>query len=165
MQILSYFSELINHRLHQNNSQSSCSYLVHSNSAFSASENPFFHEFTNSIHPSYIPPSHYLLSHTILESEAAHVNLEDLERIQAWRQLTLLYDGWEDILRRNIYGTVGAGVGKFPIVLSLDDMTGRRGTAQAYLETIKGAMHKMGIAGGQQVLALTTDNPTVMQAF
>ena len=49
--------------------------------------------------------------------------------------------------------------------LSLDDMTGRQGTAQAYLETIKGTMHKMEIAGGQQVLALTTDNPTVMQAF
>ena len=93
------------------------------------------------------------------------MNLEDLERIQAWRQLTLLFDGWEDILRWNLYGTVGAGIRKFPIVLSLDNMTGRWGTAQGYLETIKGAMCKMGIAGGQQVLALTTDNPTVMQAF
>ena len=102
----------------------------------------------NSIHLSYIPPSCYVLSHTILESEAAQVNLEDLEYIQARRQLTLLYDGWGDILWRNIYGTVGAGVGKFPTVLSLDDMTGRQGTAQAYLETIKGAMHKMEIAGG-----------------
>ena len=96
-----------------------------------------------------------LLSHTILESEAACVNLEDLERIQAWRQLTLLFYGWEDILWRNLYGTVGAGIGKFPIMLSLDNMTGRRGTAQGYLETIKGAMHKMGITGGLGLCTVT----------
>ena len=39
------------------------------------------------------------------------------------------------------------------------------GNSTGYLETIKGAMCKMGIAGGQQVLTLTTDNPTVMHAF
>lgn len=149
----------------KNYSQTSCSYLVYSNNAFSASENPFFYKFTNFICPSYVPPSYYVLSHTILESEATQVNLEDLEHIQAWRQLTLLYDGWEDILWWNIYGTVGAGVGKFPIMLSLDDTTGKQETAQAYLKIIKSAMYKMGITGGQQVLALTTNNPAVMQAF
>ena len=44
-------------------------------------------------------------------------------------------------------------------------MMGRQGTAQGYLKTIQGAMHRMGIDGGQQVLALATDNPTMMQAF
>lgn len=100
-----------------------------------------------------------------MASEKARVHLEDLERIQEWMSLTLLYDGWEDALRRSIHGTVGAGVGKFPIVMSLDDMTGKRGTAENYLQTIKGAMRGMGIGEGRQVLALTTDNPTVMQAF
>ena len=64
-----------------------------------------------------------------------------------------------------LYGTVGAGVGKYPIVMSLDDMTGKRGMAENYLATIKGAMQGMGIEKGIQVLALTTDNPTVMQSF
>ena len=60
---------------------------------------------------------------------------------------------------------MGAGVGKFPIMLSLDDTTGKQETAQAYLKIIKSAMYKMGITGGQQVLELTTNNPAVMQAF
>lgn len=59
-----------------------------------------------------------------MESEVAHVNLEDMEHMKEARSLTLLFDGWEDVLRRSIYGTVGAGVGKFPIVMSLDDMSG-----------------------------------------
>ena len=100
-----------------------------------------------------------------MASEKARVHLEDLDRIQEWMSLTLLFDGWEDALRRSIYGTVGAGVGKYPIVMSLDDMTGKRGTAENYLATIKGAMRGMGIEKGIQVLALTTDNPTVMQSF
>ena len=100
-----------------------------------------------------------------MASEKARVHLEDLDRIQEWMSLTLLFDGWEDALRRNIYGTVGAGVGKYPIMMSLDDMTDKRGMAENYLATIKGAMQGMGIEKGIQVLALTTDNPTVMQSF
>ena len=79
--------------------------------------------------------------------------------------LTLLFDGWEDALRWNIYGTVGVGVGNYPIVMSLDDMTGKRGMAENYLATIKGVMKGMGIEKGIQALALTTDNPMVMQSF
>ena len=142
-----------------------CSFIVHSNSPFSASENLYFHEFINSICPSYMPPSHYVLSHTIMASEKAQVHLKDLDHIQEWMSLTLLFDGWEDTLRWSIYGTVGAGVGKYPIVMSLDDMTGKRGMAENYLATIKGAMRGMGIEKGIQVLALMMDNPMVMQSF
>ena len=106
-----------------------------------------------------------MLSHSILESEVARVQLEDLERLENSRNQTLLYDGWEDGLGRSIYGAVSASVGEYPIILGLDDMTGRRGTAEGYLESIKGAMRKGGIAEGKQVLALTTDNPSVMKSF
>ena len=46
-----------------------------------------------------------------------------------------------------------------------DDMTGKCRTAENYLKTIKGAMQSMGIGESHQVLALTMDNLTVMQAF
>ena len=38
--------------------------------------------------------------------------------------LTLLYDEWEDGLGKSIYGAVSASVGKYPIILGLNDMTG-----------------------------------------
>ncbi|KAG1763650.1 hypothetical protein EV702DRAFT_922308, partial [Suillus placidus] len=36
-------------------------YVVHSNSPFSVSENPYFLEFMDYIQPSYIPPTRYVL--------------------------------------------------------------------------------------------------------
>ena len=96
------------------------SYIVHSNSPFSASQNFYFREFVNYIHPSYIPPTRYVLSHSILESEVARVQLEDLERLENSRNQTLLYDGWEDGLGRSIYGAVSASVGEYLILGCLD---------------------------------------------
>lgn len=52
-----------------------------------------------------------------------------------------------------------------PTVLSLDELTGNRGTADIYLETAKGALKKMDLEDGANLIALTMDDPTVMQAF
>ena len=141
------------------------SYIVHSNSPFSASQNSYFCEFVDYICPFYIPPTCYVLSHSILESEVARVHLGDLEQLENSRNQTLLYDGWEDGLGRSIYGAVSASDGEYPIILGLDNMTGQWGTAEGYLESTKGAMQKGGIAKGKQVLALTTDNPSVIKSF
>jgi hypothetical protein len=46
-------------------------------------------------------------------------------------------------------------VGKYSTVLSLDELTGHHGSAEKNME----------IEDGQNIIALTTDNPTVMQAF
>ena len=54
--------------------------------------------------------------------------------------LTLLFDGWEDKLKRSLYGTVAAGIGEFLTVLSLKELTGLCGTADTYLEIIQKAM-------------------------
>ena len=79
--------------------------------------------------------------------------------------MTLLFDGWEDRLRRSLYGTVAAERGEPPSVLSLDELTGSRGTAEKYLETTKAALKKMDLDDGRNFVALTTNNPTVMQAY
>jgi len=100
-----------------------------------------------------------------MDAEAARVQIEEIDRLKKAKRLTLLFDGWEDKLRRSLYGTVAARVGEYPTVLSLDDLTGHRGSADKYLETAKKAMKNMEIEDGRNIIALTTDNPTVMQSF
>ena len=94
-----------------------------------------------------------------------HVQIEEIDRLKKGKCLTLLFDSWEDKLCWSLYGTVIAQVGKYPTVLSLDDHTGHCGSANKYLETAKKAMKNMEIEDGQNIIALTTDNPTVMQSF
>jgi hypothetical protein len=85
--------------------------------------------------------------------------------LKARKHLTLLFDGWEDRLQHSLYGTVAAEHGEPPSILSLDELTGSQGTAEKYHETKKAAIKKMDLDDGQNFVALTTDNLTVMQAY
>ena len=100
-----------------------------------------------------------------MDSEAARVQIEEIGRIKERKRLTLLIDGWEDRLKRSLYGSVASEVNQYPVVLSLEDMTGHRGSADKLLEASQKALKTMEIEDGQNIIALTTDNPTVMQAF
>jgi hypothetical protein len=100
-----------------------------------------------------------------MDGERARVEVEDVARLKSSKRLTLLFDGWEDKLRRSLYGTVASQINDAPVVVSLDELTGSRGTADQYLETMLGAMKVMELEDGENIIALTTDNPTVMQAF
>ena len=51
------------------------------------------------------------------------------------------------------------------MVLSLDDMTGNRGNSDNLVLVTWKAMSKMEIGDGKNVIAIMTDNPTVMQAY
>ena len=75
-----------------------------------------------------------------MDAEAAQAQVEDMTWLKACKRLTLLFDGWEDRLRHSLYGTVAAERGEPPSVLSLDELTGSRGTAEKYLETTKAAL-------------------------
>ena len=100
-----------------------------------------------------------------MDAEATRAQVEDTTQLKACKRLTLLFGGWEDKLRCSLYGTVAAELGEPPCVLSLDELTGSQGTAEKYLETMKGALKKMDLDDGKNFVALTTDNPTVMQAY
>ncbi|KAJ7226039.1 ribonuclease H-like domain-containing protein, partial [Mycena pura] len=78
---------------------------------------------------------------------------------------TLIIDGWEDELRRSLYGTAAGRVGEPTIVMGLQDATGKRGSADKLLDTAEVAMTEMGIVDAASFLALVTDNPNVMKAF
>lgn len=138
---------------------------MHANVAFRSAEDIFLLDWVNQIRPSYAVPSRYVLSHTIMDSEAARGQAEEMARLKSRKKLTLLFDGWEDKLRRSLYGTVAAELGSPPTVLSLDELTGHRGSAVQYLETLKGALKKMDISDARNIIALTTDDPTVMRAL
>ncbi|KAF8517692.1 hypothetical protein BU17DRAFT_30782, partial [Hysterangium stoloniferum] len=97
--------------------------------------------------------------------EAARVELEEIEYMRNRKMLTLLIDGWEDILKQSLYGCVGAKVGQYPSVLSLTNMTGTWGTADNIMAAAQGAMKTMQLEDGRNFIAVTTDNPSVMQAF
>ena len=121
------------------------------------------HEFLNAIYlPN--PPSRWVLSQTLLDVEAACVQIETMERLQTCQSLTLLIDSWEDLLRRSLYGIVAAGVSEYPIILSLEDMSGQRGSAEKLFQLADRSLQKMEI-NPRQVLGVTTDDPTVMRAF
>ncbi|KAF8225744.1 hypothetical protein L208DRAFT_1408030 [Tricholoma matsutake] len=107
--------------------------------AFSVSENWFFLNFLNELWPLYEAPSRYVLSHSIMDAEAASSNLSEASSYCSVatdstavsydrKRLTLLIDGWEDILRPSLYGSVAVEVGQYLSVLSLTDMTGNHAT-------------------------------------
>jgi hypothetical protein len=100
-----------------------------------------------------------------MDAEATKAQLKDTTQLKARKHLTLLFDGWEDKLQRSLYGTVAAELGEPLYVLSLDELTGSQGMAKKYLETMKGALKKMNLDDGKNFVSLTTDNPTVMQAY
>ncbi|KAI5891653.1 uncharacterized protein SCHCODRAFT_02668963 [Schizophyllum commune H4-8] len=78
--------------------------------------------------------------------------------------ITFLIDGWDDIGRQSLYGTVAAGINQFPIVLGLKDMTGQRGSAEKMLEAAEEAIRNAQLPI-EDMIATCTNNPTVMQSF
>ncbi|KAJ7229317.1 ribonuclease H-like domain-containing protein, partial [Mycena haematopus] len=100
-----------------------------------------------------------------LDAEAADVFLAEAKRLQSSELLTMLEDGWEDRLRRSIYGCVAAAINISPIIMSLDDLTGERGNADKCLDIAVNSLKLMGDPDGKKFIALTTDNPTTMRAF
>lgn len=138
--------------------------MIHGNVPLSHSGNPFFLKFVHYLRPSYDPASRYVLNERYLLAEEARAYNEDLKRLEGRKNLTYLMDGWEDIQRRSIYGTMLAEVGEYPVVLGLEELTGIRATADNLISLSERAMIKKEITI-ENVIAVCTDNPTTMQAF
>ncbi|KAF9235775.1 hypothetical protein BU15DRAFT_89437 [Melanogaster broomeanus] len=102
------------------------------------------------------------LANSLLVREAVHVQQEEIDRLNGRKNFTLLLDGWEDLLKRSLYGSVAVEVNQHPVVLSLEDMTGNRGNADNLVLVTQKAMTKMEIGDGKNIIAITTDNPTAL---
>src|SRR4051812_315827 len=105
------------------------------NVLFSASKNWYFQDFLHDLQPLYMA-THYVISHSIIDSKAARVRLEELECLKNWSKFTYLIDGWEDILKQSLYGSVAAEVGQYLTILALDDMTGNHATAEGIVDAM-----------------------------
>ena len=116
------------------------------------------------IQPSYDPALQYVLMERYLPAEEQRAILEDLERLKGRNNMTFLLDGWDDAMRRSIYGSILAEVAVHPIVLGLEEMTGRQATAENLVEVSDGSLQRKGV-NPTSVIAVCTDNPTTMQAF
>ncbi|KAE9397467.1 hypothetical protein BT96DRAFT_860176, partial [Gymnopus androsaceus JB14] len=77
----------------------------------------------------------------------------------------MIIDGWDDRLHQSIYAMLHVAPDMYLIVLSLQDMTGERGTANNLLEVSNKSMEVMGIQDAVGTIALTTDNPAIMRSF
>ncbi|KAF7296811.1 DUF659 domain-containing protein [Mycena indigotica] len=141
-------------------------YFIHSNTAFLNADNIFLADFTNELRPSYKVPSRTTMSTLLLDAEYSDTHLEMVKELMDWKRSgTLLIDGWEDGLRRSLYGTAVARVGEPTIVMGLHDLTGCRGSAEKIFDAAEKSMTRMGIKNAGCFLAAVTDNPTVMKAF
>lgn len=129
--------------------------------SFSFVENPYFCKFLETIRPSYPIASRYQLQTSVIDAEAARVDEVNRLNFNKRNFVTLLVDGWEDLMKRSLYATVIAEVGKSPVVLGLADLTGKRSTADSVFNVLIEGLRKMDI-NPQKVAALVTDNPTTM---
>ncbi|CDO74562.1 hypothetical protein BN946_scf184931.g1 [Trametes cinnabarina] len=139
-------------------------FLVHAGIAFRASEHPYLEAWAHVLRSTYNLPSRYVLTEKYLPGEEARVISEDIQRLKGMSLLTMMTDGWEDDLRRALYGTLLAELGSRPIVLGLEDISGQRATAERLLEVVELALKKKGVSA-KQLVCLVTDNPTTMRAF
>ena len=99
-----------------------------------------------------------------LNAELMRIYDEDLKRLGDQKNLTYLVDGWEDQQRQSIYGSMIAEVSQFPVVLGLEELTGKRATADQLVELSNHALLKKEVQP-ESLLAVCTDNPTTMRAF
>lgn len=99
-----------------------------------------------------------------MDSEAASIRLAQLARIEKRELFTYIVDGWEDLLKRSLYGSLLAEVGEYPIVLALDNLTGIRGDAEGIFQSVLKSLTAHGLDDGKRLIAVTSDSPTVMLA-
>ncbi|KAI9568933.1 hypothetical protein HD554DRAFT_2038390 [Boletus coccyginus] len=125
-------------------------FIVHANIPLSAAENWYFYNFMDEIQPSYNVPFYYI---------------EEIACLKDRKRLIFLIDGWEDKLKQSLYGFLAAEVNKYPVVLNLGDMTGCQRSAIGLMETVEQALKTIEVKDGENFIAITTNNPTIMQAF
>ena len=98
-------------------------------------------------------------------AEDIRVQAIELARLGKKFSLTVMVDGWDDAVRRSLYGTLACERGDTPSMLGLEDLTGQRGDAVAVLDVVEKAMKGSGIEPKKQVIAAVSDDPNTMRKY
>ena len=99
----------------------------------------------------------------LLPAEEARVTLIEEQRLKMMKYLTTMVDGWDDCVKRSIYGSLVTAPKERPVILGLADLTGERSTANKIVEISDEALKKKNVEP-ENVTAIVTDNPTMMKA-
>lgn len=125
-------------------------------------ENPYFRLYSSILsRQSYQPPVHSTFMAKYIPGERARAELVDIERLRGRNNLTALADGWDDRLRRSVYGFCLSEVNESPVIIELQDFTGARNTADNVRVALDEQVRKKGV-DWRSVVACCTDNPTTM---
>lgn len=136
---------------------------MYNNVAYRAGGSPFLADFIKALRPFYTVPSRDTVTRTLLPAEAARVEQKEKEKLKTRTGLTVMTDGWDDWRHRSLYGTLVAERGVYPTILSLEDLTGKRGNADIMVSMVEKALERM-MVSPEQVAAVVTDDPTTMQS-
>ena len=120
-------------------------------------EDPYYVNFIRTLRPTYVLPSRNVFTTYLLPAEEARVTLIEEQRLRM-KYLTTMVDGWDDRVKRSIYGFLITGPKERPVILGLADLTGERSTANKIVEISDEALKK------KNVTAIVTDSPTTMKA-
>jgi hypothetical protein len=127
-------------------------------------EDPFFVAFISKLRPSYQVPGRFMLVAEIFVAEHARVFELECARLHAGTKWIALIDGWADPAHRDLYGTVAQERGVSGILLSLEDVTGKRVTGEDVRDTLYRGAAAMGVTM-RSFLAICSDSPKVMLKF
>ena len=140
------------------------SFLVWGRLPFRAADNPFLIEWAAILRPTYEVPSAYTCMHSLLPAEDVRVMHFEIKRLSENHRLTALLDGWDDAMRRALYGTMACERGVTPVVLGLEDMTGQRGDAETLRDVLERGLGTMEVKA-KQLIAVVSDDPTTMRKY
>lgn len=139
-------------------------FLIHANVSFNSIENEYFRALLYALRPMYKTPSRYVICHTVMDSEAARIQILEEDNLSKRTNMTLLCDGWDDAAGRSVYATLAVEVNKPPVLLGLVDMTGQRTNVEAIIELNERNLASMNV-NPLQMAGLCTDNPSTMIAM
>lgn len=118
---------------------------------FSIVESPHFRDFISLLRPSYVPPSRFQISNSLLEIENARVDAQKNEKIQSAADLFIFTDGWSGIDNRSLINFL-VGCPK-PVFLNSVDTGANAHTANFIASQICSVIEQLG--SNRQLLPLS----------
>ncbi|XP_048341864.1 uncharacterized protein LOC125426986 [Sphaerodactylus townsendi] len=129
-----------------------------SGAPLSITENPYWKEHYKLICPWYKLPSHYRLSHSLLDREYGRVQTMVVQRLGQAESLTLMSDGWADMQGKSLLNIMFAT--PKPVFLKAIASKSSRHMSNYIAKVLSGEIQS---AGPSKVLALVTDGGANMK--
>ncbi|CAG8702176.1 12985_t:CDS:1 [Acaulospora morrowiae] len=129
--------------------------------AFTAIENPFWHEFMKIVQPTYISPNRRNLANNLLDAEY-QIEQEDLKKIlENTSTITLASDGWSNIRQESVLNFILYLPNAKPVFYDAKYTGSESHTAEYIYNEIKSVIETI---GSSKFVGVITDNANTMRA-